>query len=76
MNHPDRKEWNKNNCEKSALEATILELDIKKSKIESSISAIVTNGSLGRSTISSLWGNIQAGTALGGREEKAQIKKK
>ena len=57
------------------LEATILELTIKKSKIEASISAIVTDGSSGRSTISLLGVNSQAGNAFGGRAEKAQIKK-
>ena len=61
----DRKEWNKKNREKSVLEATILELTIKKSKIEASISAIVTNRSSGGSTISSLGGNRQAGNAFG-----------
>ena len=40
-----RKEWNKNKLEKSALEDTISELNIKKSKIEASISAILTDGS-------------------------------
>ena len=54
---PDRREWNKKKREKSALEATILELTIKKSKIEASISAIVTDRSSGGSTISSLEGN-------------------
>ena len=37
----------KKRSEKSALEATILELNIKKSKIEATILAIVTYGSLG-----------------------------
>ena len=43
MGCPNQKEWNKKKREKSALEATILELAIKKSKIEASISAIVTD---------------------------------
>ena len=73
---PYRKEWNKKKRKKSALEATISELNIKKSKIEASISAIVTDGSSVRSTISSLGGNIQAGNAFRGRVEKAKIKKK
>ena len=74
--HPDRKEWNKKKCEKSALEDTISEINIKKFKIEASISAIVTNRSSGGSTIRSLGGKIQAGNAFGGRAEKAHIKKK
>ena len=61
--------------ENSALEATISELTTKKSKIEVSILAIVTDGSSGWSTISSLRGNSQAGNALEGRAEKAQTKK-
>ena len=73
---PDEKKLNKKKREKSALEATIFELNIKKSKIEASILDIVTNGSSGRSTISSLGGNSQAANAFGGRTEKAQIKKK
>ena len=71
----DQKEWNKKKREKLALEATILELTIKKSKIEASISAIVTNGSSEGSTISSFGGNSQAGNALGGHADKAQTKK-
>ena len=67
---------NKKKHEKSALEATILELNIKKSKLEASILAIFTDGSSGGSTISSLGGNSQAGIAFRGREEKAQIKKR
>ena len=58
---------NKKKHEKSALEATILELNIKKSKIEASILAIFTDGSSGGSTISSLEGNSQSGNAFGGR---------
>ena len=73
---PDRKEWNKKKREKSALEATISELNIKRFKIEASILAIVTDGSSGVSTISSLGGNRQAGNAFGGSAEKSQIKKK
>ena len=61
--------------EKSALEATILELTVKKSKIEAFISARATNGSLGGSNISSLGGNSQVGNAFWGRAEKAQTKK-
>ena len=53
--------------EKSALEATILELTIKKSKIEAFISAIVINGLSGGLTISSLVGSSQTGNAFGGR---------
>ena len=62
--------------EGNSLEATISELNIKKSKIEASISAIVTDGSSGRSTISSLGGNSQDRNAFRGGAEKAQIKKK
>ena len=58
------------------LGGTISEINIKKSKIEASILAIVNNGSSGRSTISSLGGNSQAGNALRVRVEKAKIKKK
>ena len=72
---PDWKESNKKKREKSELEATISELTIKKSKIEASILAIVTDRSSRRSTISSLGGNIQAGNAFGGRADKAHIKK-
>ena len=73
---PDLKEWNKKKREKSALEATILELTTKKSKIEASISAIVPDGSSGGSTISSLGGNGQDGNDFGGRADKAKTKKK
>ena len=73
---PDRKECNKKKREKSAIEATILELTIKKSKIEASILAIVTDRSSGGSTISSLGGNSKYGNAFGGCAEKAQTKKK
>ena len=51
-----------------------MNLTIKKSKIEASILAIVTNGSSGGSAISSLGGNSQAGNDFGGRVEKAQTK--
>ena len=64
------------NREKSALEATISELTIKKSKMEASISAIVNEGSSGGYAISSLGGNRNVGNAFGGRAEKAQINKK
>ena len=73
---PDLKEWNKKKRENSALEATILELPIEKFKIEAYISAIVTNGSSGGSTIISLGGNSQAGNAFTRRTEKSQTKKK
>ena len=76
MGRPDRKEWNKKKREKSALEATILDLNIKKSKIEASILAIVTDRSSGGSTISSPGGNRKTWNAFGGCADKAQIKKK
>ena len=72
---PDQKERNKKKREKSALEATISDLTINKSKIESSISTIVTYSSSGGSTISSLGGSSQAGNVFGGRVEKAQTNK-
>ena len=73
---PIEKNGAKTKHEKSALEAPILELNIKKSKIEASILAIVTDGLSGRSTIISLGGNSQAGNTFGRREDKAQIKEK
>ena len=47
MGCPNRLEWNKKKREKSEVEDNILELTIKKSQMEASISAIFTEGSLG-----------------------------
>ena len=72
---PDRVEWDKNKREKSALEATISELNIKKSKIEASVLVIVTNGSSGGQPLAHWEETSRLGMPLGGLQRRHRLRK-